>query len=81
MSIDYEHLWNIVRGYIKSFVAWFNGIAATVAAGLPMVQDSLPQLKPYINGPFYSHLLTAVIVGNILLRFKTKDSLAAKGMK
>ncbi len=65
-------------GARKSFTIWFNSTVATVYYGLPMLQESLPQLQAYIPTVHFNHIMATVIVVNLLLRFKTTKSLKDK---
>ena len=62
----------------KSWTIWFNGVALGVIAGLPSVQEAIPQLQQYVDAKLYKELMVAVIAANILLRFKTNKPLEAK---
>ncbi len=62
----------------KSLTIWFNSVMGMVVVGLPMAQDSLPQLQGYLQANAYHYLMGALIVGNIILRFKTNSALADK---
>lgn len=61
----------------RSWTIWFNGIGG-IAALLPMASDQLPQLQDYLPDNFYHYAMVALVVGNILLRFKTTKALADK---
>lgn len=67
-----------LKGTVKSLTVWFNSIGAAVLIGLPLAQESLPQLAQYIGPDLYKKLMAAVIVGNILLRFRTSKPLEQK---
>jgi len=62
----------------KSFTVWVNGVALAVLSGLPMAQESFPQLQQYISPNLYKQAMTVLIVANILLRFKTNKALRDK---
>jgi len=62
----------------KSATIWFNGIGTIVLSGLPLVQDQFPQLQGYIPEKFYHYGMGVLIIGNILLRFKTNKPLEQK---
>lgn len=62
----------------KSLTIWFNGVAGTIVAGLPIAQDSFPQLQPYISPHWYQYAMGGIIGANILLRFKTDKGLEQK---
>jgi hypothetical protein len=68
-----------LKGALRSLTVWFNGVAMAALAGLPMLQDMLPQLQPYVPPGIYQHGMLVVIVGNILLRFRTSTPLDQKG--
>lgn len=62
----------------KSATIWFNGVGAMVIMGLPQAQDSFPQFQGYIPEKFYHYGMGALVLGNILLRFKTTKALQDK---
>jgi hypothetical protein len=67
-----------LRGMRKSAVIWFNGL---MLAALPLAEyarDSLPQLTDYLSPSTYRTIGLAVVVVNIVLRFRTSTSLADK---
>jgi hypothetical protein len=68
---------DLVRAH-KSLTIWFNSVMGLAVVGLPMAQDSLPQLQEYLPAGLYHYLMGALVVGNIILRFKTTTALAAK---
>lgn len=67
-----------IKGMLRSWVIWFNGLMALIVAGLPMLQDALPQLIPFADEGLYKRVGLFVVVANMLLRFKTHKSLADK---
>lgn len=67
-----------IKGMLRSWVIWFNGLMAALVAGLPMLQDALPQLVPFADDALYKRIGLFVVVINMLLRFKTHKSLAEK---
>lgn len=62
----------------KSLTIWFNSIMAAAVVALPMLQDQLPQLQGYLPANLYHSAMATLIVGNIILRFKTNGALADK---
>lgn len=62
----------------KSWTIWFNGIAMSFVYGLPQAKDAFPALHDYIPANWYQHGMAAVIIANILLRFKTDKPLEQK---
>lgn len=67
-----------LKGAWKSWTIRANAIFALIIAGLPMLQDSLPALQPYLNADWYRYAMGAVITANILLRFRTSCALNQK---
>lgn len=62
----------------KSWTIWVNGIAGAFLAGLPMLQETLPQLQAYVSADLFKYAMASVITANLLLRFKTKTALGDK---
>jgi len=62
----------------KSLTIWFNSILGTAALILPTAQDQIPALQAYLPLHIYNYLMGAVVLGNIILRFKTTKRLADK---
>ncbi len=67
-----------LKGAKKSLTIWFNSLMGAVVVALPMAQDSLPQLQDYLPANVYHYLMAALVVGNIILRFRTSSALADK---
>lgn len=68
---------DIARAH-KSFTIWFNGVLGVAIVLLPVAQDQMPQLQDYLPANVYHYAMGALVVGNILLRFKTNCALAEK---
>lgn len=62
----------------KSWTIWFNAFASAILLGLPSAQDAFPQIQSYLPANVYKYAMGALILGNILLRFKTNKSLSDK---
>ncbi|MFZ2524454.1 MAG: hypothetical protein WAW87_03975 [Candidatus Ferrigenium altingense] len=67
----------------KSLTVWFNGVGigvmlADVAARLPLMQEILPQLQPFMSPDAYQILSALLAIGNTMLRFKTTTALRNK---
>lgn len=62
----------------RSWVIRFNAFGAAIITGLPYLQDQWPQLQGLINDRFYHTALTIIILGNMVLRFKTSKPLEQK---
>ena len=68
-----------VRGAFKSWTIWLNALVAGVIGGLPLLQDSLPALQPYVGADLYRYGMGTIVALNIALRFKTNCGLHEKG--
>lgn len=62
----------------KSLTIWFNSIMGMAVVAMPALQDQLPQLQGYLPANLYHYAMGMLIVGNIILRFKTNGALADK---
>lgn len=67
----------------KSFTIWFNGIMLSIVPFAEWIvsfaNDTLPMIQDYIGyQSFKTGMIVIVVVGNIILRFKTSQSLAEK---
>lgn len=66
------------KGASKSLTVWLNTIALAALPFIDTLQQTLPSLQGSVSGTIYKVLGAVVIVGNILLRFKTNTDLAHK---
>jgi len=62
----------------RSWTIWVNGAILTILEAIPYAQDAFPQLEGYLSPEFYKQGMTALIVANIILRFKTKSAIKDK---
>jgi hypothetical protein len=76
--ISIDALKGQMQGAWRSWTIWFNSMAGALLAGLPMLQDTLPQLQAYMPADAFKYTMGMVIAINILLRFKTNQPLAQK---
>lgn len=67
-----------LKGAWRSWTIHFNVWCGMLIGGLPLAQDSFPQLQPYIPADLFQKAMVVLIVGNLLLRFKTTADLAHK---
>ena len=67
-----------LKGARKSITIWANALAAGAVAALPYAADQLPQLQPYIGADLYQRLGLVIVVGNMILRFRTSQGLHEK---
>ena len=70
--------WLHIKGAVRSWTIWFNGAVAAAWAALPTLQSWFPQLQSYLPSKGYQYGMMLLIIGNFVLRFKTKTSLVAK---
>jgi len=62
----------------KSITIWFNGISGSLVIILPFLQDQMPQLNDYLSENFFRYAMGIIVLGNIILRFKTAKALEHK---
>jgi len=62
----------------KSITIWFNSLMATAFFLLPEAIAYFPQLQAYIPEPTYKTGMVVLLVGNMVLRFKTASALRNK---
>ena len=62
----------------KSLTLWFNSVMGVVIVALPIAQDSFAQLREFLPANVYHYMMGTLVVGNIILRFRTTTALAAK---
>ena len=62
----------------KSWTIWFNSIMAAVVVTLPHLQDMLPSIQAYLPHNISQYLTSAIVLGNLALRFKTNKPLSEK---
>jgi hypothetical protein len=67
-----------IRGCKKSWTIWFNTLLLTLIPVFDYAQSQFQQLQPYMNEDTFKLLGLVILVGNIVLRFKTTSSLGEK---
>jgi hypothetical protein len=67
-----------LRGAWRSWTIHFNLWMAALIEGLPLAKQSFPELQPYVPTNVFECGMIVLIVGNMLLRFKTNTCLSAK---
>jgi len=67
-----------LNGAKRSLTIWVNGLAGALIIGLPEAQIAFPQLRDYVPHNMYHYAMGALIVANILIRFRTKTGLENK---
>jgi hypothetical protein len=66
------------KGALKSWTIHFNLYMAALIEGLPLAKDGFPDLAPYLPDDIFKTGMMLLVVGNLLLRFKTKTCLSVK---
>jgi len=67
-----------LRGARRSFVVWFNGVLLAAFPVFQSAHDYLPELQQYLPSDVYKWVGLAVVMVNIMLRFKTDKPLEEK---
>jgi hypothetical protein len=67
-----------LRGALRSWTIHFNLWLAVLIELLPMAKDRFPELQPFLPANLFQVGMLVLIVGNMLLRFRTKVALEAK---
>lgn len=67
-----------LKGSLKSLTIWFNGILLALLPLMEYLKDSLPQLQEWLGADLYRTVGLIVVIGNILLRYKTKKPVSEK---
>jgi hypothetical protein len=78
MKAYFQELLLKLKGMYKSWTIWFNSMMALAMIAPPILSDSFPQLQSYLPEGVYKWASGALIIANIMLRFKTIKSLADK---
>lgn len=73
-----DKLLSKLQGCYKSVVIWFNGLALSLLSLFEMFHDSMSELMPFLSANMYKTVGLAIIIGNIVLRFKTSKPLQDK---
>jgi hypothetical protein len=66
----------LIVGLLKSWTVWFGGILVALPQIIPLIS---PTLQQALSANAYKNVTTVVGIIVILLRFKTTQSLQAKG--
>lgn len=67
-----------LRGALRSATMWVNGLVGAGVAALPLLRDEFPQIEQYLDHQVYRWAMGTIVAANIMLRVKTKSSLAGK---
>lgn len=62
----------------KSLTIWVNGVLLAAVPMIGPIKENLPDIGQYLTPELFKYVGIAVVVANILLRFKTDKSLADK---
>lgn len=67
-----------LRGALRSWTIWANGVLLAAVVAAPQLQEQLPLIKPYVSNNGFQHLTLIVLLLNVALRVKTKTALSTK---
>ena len=67
-----------LKGAIRSWTIWFNAALASLLGVLPLTVEIIPVLQDYLPASIYQYLALIVVIGNIVLRFRTTQPLSVK---
>lgn len=67
-----------LNGATRSWTMWFNGVLLAALPLIDTLKDTMPQLQPYVTPDVYKWMGLVVVIGNIILRFKTNAGLDEK---
>lgn len=70
-----------LKGAWRSMTIWFNVVFGAFITNFDAIRDNLPQIQPYLTPGMFGKLMVIAFVVNVLLRFKTNQSLADKIQK
>ena len=62
----------------KSMTIWFNGVIGSVALFLPDLIAVMPEIQQYMEAPDYATWMKVLLVGNVILRFRTSKAMRDK---
>lgn len=68
---------DLVRAH-RSLTIQFNSAMLAITELIPLAADELPKLREYVPEGFYGKMTILLIVGNIIIRFKTNRALRDK---
>ena len=68
-----------LRGALRSLTMWFNTTLLVLLPIFEYAEQVYPQLQAYVGPELYKTMGLVVVVGNILLRFRTYQALQDKG--
>lgn len=71
-------MFDTLKGALKSLTIAFNVFIVAAIPMLDYAQTQLPELKAMMPDGLYNYAFMAVVVSNILLRFKTTKALSDK---
>lgn len=66
------------RGAWHSLTMWFNCLLLSMLPLFEMLADAVPQLREFLPDNVYKTMGLVAVLGNILLRFKTRQPLNEK---
>ena len=67
-----------VKGAWRSWTIWFNGVGIAIVGFWPDLVSNFPTLQGYVSESIFKGTMGAILVINLILRFKTTKDLADK---
>jgi len=78
-------LWPWIRGALRSWTIRVNAAIGAIALAVPVIhdnvdviQETLPQLQPYLSDSWYKHVSLVLILANMVLRFRTSTHITER---
>ena len=67
-----------VKNMWRSWTIWFNGIGIAIVSFWPDLVSNFPTLQGYVSESIFKSTMAAILIINLILRFKTTTDLADK---
>ena len=67
-----------IKNSWRSWTIWFNGIGLALMEFWPDLVTNFPTIQSYISETIFKRTMGAILIINIILRFKTTRDLADK---
>ena len=67
-----------IKNSWRSWTIWFNGVGIAIIGFWPDLVTNFPTLQGYVSEGIYKGSMGAILLINLILRFKTTKDLADK---
>ena len=67
-----------IKNSWRSWTIWFNGVGIAIIGFWPDLVTNFPTLQGYVSESIYKGSMGAILIINLILRFKTTKDLADK---